>query len=138
MSKIIIKRLPAYGDSLRDYKIYIDDKKIGKIGEEETKEFDLPNGAYTIYAKIDWFKSQKIQFNLSDTEEKYFEVVSNFSFIKMSIALFIGLVLPMIIFDNQDDFIMILLKMLLMTALIYLIMRLLYLKSKYINLKIVD
>ncbi len=137
MSKIIIKRLPAYGDSLRDYKIYIDDKKIGKIGEEETKEFDLPNGAHTIYAKIDWFKSQKIQFNLSDTEEKYFEVVSN-SFIKMSIALFIGLVLPMIIFDNQDDFIMILLKMLLTTALIYLIMRLLYLKSKYINLKIVD
>jgi hypothetical protein len=52
MSKITIKRLSAYGDALRSYKIFVDDKKVLKIDDNEQKEIELPTGTHAIYFDI--------------------------------------------------------------------------------------
>lgn len=55
-----INRNYKYVDSLRKYKIYIDNEYSGSINVDETKEFNLNPGKHTIYCKIDWFRIDKL------------------------------------------------------------------------------
>lgn len=138
MGKIIIKRLPAYGDALRDYKIYIDGKKIGSIGEGESKEFEVPEGKHIIYGKIDCFKSQKIAFDIVDNNEKYFEVKSNMSFIKLGITIFTGMMFARFIVGKKHDIFYSILYFVSSLVIMLIIYYLLYIKTKYISLKMIE
>ena len=60
---ITITREKAYGDKLRSYNVILDGKKIGSIKEGETKSFDSTAGQHTLFLKIDWASSNKIQFS---------------------------------------------------------------------------
>jgi hypothetical protein len=59
---------------LRDYRLYLDGKKIGTIGNGETSDFEITNGHHTLIAKIDWCSSQKLSFEINDHETKIFLV----------------------------------------------------------------
>jgi len=59
---IRISRQSQYFDSLRNYKIYIDDIYCGDIKNDEIKELDIENGEHVICLKIDWCRSNKLTF----------------------------------------------------------------------------
>jgi len=64
---IRITRIPAYANSARDYKIYIDEECCGSIKENETIELSPDKGRRRIYAKIDWCRSNKLDIYVEDS-----------------------------------------------------------------------
>ena len=54
------------GNGVNAYKIFIDDVYRGKIGDNETKEFEVENGNHIVYAKILWYRSPKIDIYVDD------------------------------------------------------------------------
>ena len=68
MWKLIIKRSSEWNSRLRDIGIYLDNKKIGEIRNGEFKEFDVPEGTHKLKAKIDWCRSETLDFKSSENE----------------------------------------------------------------------
>ena len=74
MSKLIITRNSEWNNRARNYGLYLNNKKIGKIANGESKKFDLDSGTYKINGKIDWCKSPTIQFSISENETKEIQI----------------------------------------------------------------
>lgn len=70
MAKLIIKRTSEWNNRMRGIGIYLDEKKIGVIGNGETKEFEIESGEHTLKSKIDWCGSEVITISLTDNETK--------------------------------------------------------------------
>lgn len=70
---VTISRKKLYKDILRNYKIIIDGKCCDEIKDGEIKNINIGPGNHTIYLKIDWCKSNKIDFNVSENETIAFE-----------------------------------------------------------------
>ena len=62
-----------YFDKLRKYKIIIDDSEVGIIGDDKIFTYNLDAGHHTIYLKIDWCKSNKLEFDVVENEFLEFE-----------------------------------------------------------------
>jgi len=59
--------MSAYANSARTYKIFINNTYRGEIANGEVREFEAENGKHTVYAKIDWSKSNKLCINVDDS-----------------------------------------------------------------------
>ena len=64
--KIIIHRTNQYVNRDRTIDIYCNKRKIGKVRNGETKEFEIENGGNIIYAKIDWCQTKPLQIKSTD------------------------------------------------------------------------
>ena len=76
MATIKIRRTNDYINFLRDYRLFIDGQKIGTIGNGQTKDFEITVGRHSVIAKIDWCSSQKLSFDINDTDSKILLVCS--------------------------------------------------------------
>ncbi|SEM72976.1 hypothetical protein SAMN05192533_105117 [Mesobacillus persicus] len=65
---IRIKRETSYPDRLRDYKVIVDEKEVGSLGSGGTLETSISPGFHTLYLKIDWCTSNKIEFEVQEEE----------------------------------------------------------------------
>lgn len=65
---IRINRSPEFRDKVRSYKVIVDDEFIGELKSGETKNFEVSEGEHTIYLKIDWCKSNKLDFKATANE----------------------------------------------------------------------
>ncbi|OYU84081.1 MAG: hypothetical protein CFE24_08585 [Flavobacterium sp. BFFFF2] len=74
MAKITIQRTNEYTNRMRDYHIYINDKKVGTIENGGTKDFEIEEGRHTIEARIDWCASPKVNVIIKNGETKTFKV----------------------------------------------------------------
>lgn len=74
MTKLIITRTSEWNNKAREFGIYLNDKKIGVIADGEKKEFNIETGVYKINGKIDWCKSQEIEFDIAENESKEIEI----------------------------------------------------------------
>ena len=79
---IKIKRNSGYADKLRAYQIIVDGKVIGEIKDGQKIEIAVPKGYHKMYLKIDWCRSNFIDFELSE-EVIEFECGSNLTGIKL-------------------------------------------------------
>ncbi|MFD0975423.1 hypothetical protein [Salinimicrobium gaetbulicola] len=70
MGKLRIHRSNQWYGGVRDYKIFLDNQKIGEVGKGDTKEFNIPDGEHQLFAKIDWFETEKVSLNLEKDEER--------------------------------------------------------------------
>lgn len=70
---IQIKRKTRWDDRLRKYKIILDEEKIGTIRLKETFEYRLTPGKHTLYLKIDWCRSNKVEFEIQENETLTFK-----------------------------------------------------------------
>lgn len=70
---LTISRDNVYRDKLRSYKIMIDGNCYDEIKCGEIKNINLDPGNHTIYLKIDWCRSNKIDFTISENETVEFE-----------------------------------------------------------------
>ncbi len=64
---ISISRKSAYADRIRHYKIFVNNNFYCKISQHETVEIDVPQGNYSIFAKIDWCKSNVVHIENDNT-----------------------------------------------------------------------
>jgi hypothetical protein len=72
-AKIIISRKYAWRDSLRNYSIFVNGEKVGKIKSEETVEIPVPSGEIEIYLRHEFvFRSRKIKFEAPSGQKNYF------------------------------------------------------------------
>lgn len=62
MPTLTVQRDKGRADSLRKYRILVDGKEVGKIGEGEILRQQIIPGRHVIEAKIDWCGSQPLQF----------------------------------------------------------------------------
>ena len=74
MASIIINRTSEYLNRLRNYDVYINEKKVDTISNGETKEFNISAGQHSILIKIDWCSNQTLLVNINDNETKSFKV----------------------------------------------------------------
>ena len=89
MANLIIKRDKGYTDCLRNYNILLNGKSIGHIKQGDEINLSLNQGIYEIRAKIDWCKTKKINFKISDdNDNKSFLVYSNLRGIKTIFSFF--------------------------------------------------
>lgn len=65
---IRLTRGTSYSDKLRKYKIYIDDVYRGDIKINEVKEYEVDNGNHSIYAKIDWCRSNILNIDINNSK----------------------------------------------------------------------
>jgi capsid portal protein len=56
-------------DRLRKYKVLLDGKTIGAIANGETKSFEVKPGDHSLFLKIDWARSNKLDFSLSTPQQ---------------------------------------------------------------------
>jgi len=78
MATLIIKRISGWGNPMqRDISIYLDGEKIGVIGNEQIKEFEIKSGEHQLRTKIDWISSKTITFKVNDTDTQVIELSVN-------------------------------------------------------------
>ena len=70
MAKIIIRRDFGWVDSSRKYKIFLDNQEVAKLKQKESVILDINLGNHEIYAKLDFSKTKKINFEITKDEEK--------------------------------------------------------------------
>lgn len=71
-SKINVKRESQYADYMRKYKIVIDGEEIDTISKGEEKELQIFPRNHKIQLKIDWCKSNEIEFEIKINESLNF------------------------------------------------------------------
>lgn len=74
MAVIKIQRDSGYVDKIRNYKVFIDNEKVGIISEGEIKEYNVSPGTHTISTKIDWAGSKDIIVDLKENDVVNFKV----------------------------------------------------------------
>jgi hypothetical protein len=90
---LVIDRKSLRVNRLRKYKLIIDDKEVHYIKNGETLSLKLPTGEHGVYAKIDWLKSNRVNFCI-DTNNQVNLIIgikkSKFITIILSIISMIG------------------------------------------------
>lgn len=74
MARIVIVRSSEYMNMFRGFGLYLNGKKLGDIFNNETEEFEIPEGEHELVAKIDWCSSSVINFNISGNDVQTFSV----------------------------------------------------------------
>ena len=84
-------------DARRDYKVFIDDVYRGDLKANETKAFNVGEGNHSVYVKIDWCRSAKLNVEVEDSALEI-NVGPNFSTVKI-VTIFIVLLILEFTFD---------------------------------------
>ena len=103
MAKINIQRTNEYNNRLRDYQIYIDNKKVGAIENGGNKDFEIEEGNHTIEAKIDWCGSPKVNVEIINGETKSLKV-GGFKYGKWLMPITLILILLHFLMEHFFDF----------------------------------
>lgn len=85
---ICISRKDNFTDNFRGYKIMIDDTFYGTLNSGETKNIDIPVGKHTLYLKIDWCRSNKLDFSITNNENLKFECGNSMKGLKFIFSIF--------------------------------------------------
>lgn len=91
---IEIKRDTAYADKLRAYQVELDGNVIGKIGDGESKSFDVSRGTHNLRMRVDWARSNVIQFNVTDNGTLHFRCGNRLKGTNVLLASVYALLLP--------------------------------------------
>ncbi len=98
MSKLIIHRNHQWYSGPRDFNIYLDNRKIGEVGNGDTKEFKISDGSHILFAKIDWFESERIEIELKNGKTQNVNLKSsNLSKFKIPILL----IFPFLVYQTD-------------------------------------
>src|SRR5690606_17493408 len=66
MAKIKIHRAPSFATSMRRIPVFIDNVEVGKIADDETKEFEVSLGPHEIRVELDWLRGKPHHVTIKD------------------------------------------------------------------------
>lgn len=84
---IRIKRDTGFADRFRAYKVILDGNVIGEIKNGQQVEFDVSSGKHQLNLKIDWCRSNIVDFEMNQDIVE-FECGSNLRGFKILLASF--------------------------------------------------
>ena len=96
MATLHIKRKAKYNSGARNFKLMLDGKPIGDIGNGVAKDFDISAGQHTLVAKIDWTGSMPYTFTVGEHETKELQVATYSFDTNLYLALIVLLVAHLI------------------------------------------
>jgi hypothetical protein len=94
---VILTKHEAFMERETTYKIYIDDDYCGDISGNEAKQWPVENGNHTIYAKINWCRSNTLPIIVSNAP-RYLTVSPRLTNRRLAI-IFVCAMLAMLIFS---------------------------------------
>ena len=74
---IRIKRDSGFNDNRRAYKVVLDGNVVDKVEDGQQIEVDASQGKHELFLKIDWCRSNKIEFESDSSSDIEFECGSN-------------------------------------------------------------
>jgi hypothetical protein len=134
MQKLIIKRSSQWTNKFRAIEIYLDEKKIGEIGDNEITKFDVEPGRHTIKAKIDWCRSNTLELHIENNQTKYIEL-SGYKFEKFIMPLILSVSLFYSFFEKRFNLYPEILFLLITPPTLYMFYYLTFGRNKYLTLK---
>lgn len=93
MSTIKLKRDSGYADRIRAYHVVIDGKKVTKINNGGNIEIEVEPGDHELFLKVDWCRSNKITFSITEGETKAFDCGSSLRGYKLLFAIIYAIIL---------------------------------------------
>lgn len=90
---IKIKRDSGYADLFRAYKVVLDGKAAAQIKNGQEIELEAPPGKHQLYLKLDWCRSNIVEFESGGGELK-FECGSNLRDWKIFLAVVYAAIYP--------------------------------------------
>lgn len=87
-STISVSRDSGYADRIRAYRVLLDGNEIGRIGNGETKSFDIKPGQHQLALKIDWCGSAAINFGIANDQCVKFQCGSNLRGFRLFLAVY--------------------------------------------------
>ncbi len=103
MATITITRSSEYTNAMRSYKIILDGKNAGKIGNGKSIDLYVEGGTHTLQFKVDWCGSQTITFDIKEDGEKEFHI-SAFRYSKTIMPVLLALVVVNILATTFFNF----------------------------------
>ena len=82
MARIVIVRSNEHINRFWGIDLYLNGEKLGDICNDETMEFEIPEGNHSLVAKIDWCGSPELNFEVGKNDIQTFNV-SGFKHNKM-------------------------------------------------------
>ena len=65
---IRLNRTSQFTALFTPFEVYIDDRKVGALGNHEQGQYEVQPGAHTLYLKVDNFKSKPVTLRLNAGE----------------------------------------------------------------------
>jgi hypothetical protein len=65
---VTIKRDSGYADLFRAYRIILDGKSVARIQNGQELKLQVPPGKHQIYLKLDWCRSNVLEFELGERD----------------------------------------------------------------------
>ncbi|MBL7719311.1 MAG: hypothetical protein JNL72_10785 [Flavipsychrobacter sp.] len=96
MARIVIVRSNEYINRYRGIHLFLNNEKLSTIWNDETLEFEVPDGEHSLVAKIDWCGSPVSRFHISGKDTQVFRL-SGFRHSKMLMPVSVGLFLAYVI-----------------------------------------
>ncbi len=78
MRALIIHRKPGWYGRARKLKLFVDGDAAGSIKTGETLTINIPDGAQTIYGKMDWGKTEPFSIETAKSGDKLV-IISRFT-----------------------------------------------------------
>lgn len=74
MATLIVERKRGCVDRFRTFQIFLDGEKVHAIANGEQIQFDIEKGKHMLAAKIDWYISLPVVFDIEEEETLTFLV----------------------------------------------------------------
>lgn len=94
MATLRISRDSGLADITRHYQIVANGKVIGKIGNGETKDFEIEAKTQDVYLVIDWCRSNKLTIEAAQDDHIHLFAKSSLRGFKMLLVLVYIIFLP--------------------------------------------
>jgi hypothetical protein len=85
---IKISRDSGIADRIREYRVLLDGAEIGRIGNGETKSFEILPGQHQLVMKVDWCATGAINFLAVQNQIEAFKCGSNLRGAKLFLAFY--------------------------------------------------
>ena len=74
MATVHVIRSREYVNSLRNYRVYLDNKPAGQLGNGGRMKIEVTPDPHLLQVKIDWGTSKAVEFDISENENRSFRV----------------------------------------------------------------
>ncbi|TRO66758.1 hypothetical protein [Christiangramia sabulilitoris] len=74
MPELIIKRNSEWASKFKPFEIYLNAEKFIEIHDGQLLNFTIPEGNYTLFARVGWCRSETINFHVEKDEIRRIEI----------------------------------------------------------------
>lgn len=137
-SKIILTRKGEFINRRQRFRVFINGKEAGLIKNDDTEEYELEPGTYTVQCKFNWMSSPVHTVDVKEGVNTYLKVLNGMKYyLPLYIMMLLGLFLPFFLRIGRGpvpDWINTFKIFLIVPALLYVILYMSVFKNKYLSL----